>query len=100
MGKLALIGALIAGAHGLSGVTPHQAIQALRDNVWVAQRTQVACKPSGQAELCQTVDQTQYTDQVFGPSTVVGTTTFRVSRGPHGYRVQVVVPDHFDIYAG
>ena len=101
--KLALIGAIIAGAHGLTGVTPHQAQQALIDGAWASQTSHIACTPAGRAETCVVTDGTSYTDQAFGPSQIVGQTAFRVARDTHidgGYRVRVIVPDHFAVYAG
>src|SRR5581483_10585914 len=99
MGKLALIGATILGFSGAPAVTTRQAERALWDDAAALPTSQISCAPAGLAQVCRVADSTTYPDAVFGPATVVGTTTFRVSRGRHGYRVRVVSPDQFSIYA-
>lgn len=99
MGKLAAIGAVILGFNGAAGVTSAQATRALVQDAKALPTSQITCTPSGRAQDCQVIDTTTSTSDVLGPETIVGTTVFRVSRGRHGYRVRVLVPDHFDIYA-
>jgi hypothetical protein len=100
MGKLASIGAVILGLSGMPSVTPPQAERAIRRSLSVPQVVRVVCMAAGRDQLCQVSDSAPYVDAVFGPAEIVGTTVCRVSRGRHGYRVRIVVPERFDIYVG
>lgn len=100
MGKLAILGATLLGFSGTPAVTARQAERALWNDAKVLPTSQLSCVADGAAQLCTASDSTGYTDAVFGPATIVGTTTFRVSRARHGYRVRIVVPEQFNIYAG
>lgn len=77
-------------------VTPHQAERAIRADQGF-QGIEITCRPEWPAQICTVTGRADYADTL-GPAEVVGTSVVEVTRGPHGYLITTITPDHFDIY--
>lgn len=97
MGKLIAIGAALLGLGGTPAVTVHEARQALWIDIHPG--VQVSCVRDGLAQDCTISASAEYTDPVIGPAIATNSTTFRVTRHGHGYRIRRIVPNQVNIWA-